>query len=432
MRTLQRMSGIALLLLLAVVVHGAPQLTVGTDREMPVYRCGEPATFTVAITEDGKPLTRGHARLVITCDGGRTIAEQELDFSRANPATVPATLDEPGFLRAEVREFRDLEKPRGTPRAGAAFDPEKITMGFPCPDDFDRFWEDGRSRLPDTDVVLRKIDRLSTAEYTSYRLTVDVLHGEKLYGFLCVPTGKGPFPALVCVPGAGPGYEAPSVNWAKQGVIVLNMNVHKYEVSDTPGEFRRQYDEYNRKLGQLYCLDHCTDRERYHYRNVILGIDRAIDFVSSLPEWDGRHLVIDGFSQGGALALILAGFNRHITAAGAAAPALCDHGGARFGRQPGWPRLVKQTPASVSVVPYYDAGNFAARIRVPVLALVGFIDTTCPPGSVYAAFNQINAPKKMVHAPRHGHSVPGNYRAIHHPWLLGQLGLAEPVEPTRQ
>ena len=324
-----------------------------------------------------------------------------------------------------------MEKPRGTPRAGAAFDPEKITMGFSCPDDFDRFWEDGRAQLADATVTLRKIDRLSTAEYTSYRLTVDVLHGEKLYGFLCVPAGKGPFPALVCVPGAGPGYAAPSVNWAKRGVIVLNMNVHKYEVSDVPGEFRRQYEEYNRKLGHLYCFDHSDDRDRYHYRNVILGIDRAIDFVSALPEWDGTHLVIDGFSQGGALALILAGFNRRITAAGAAAPALCDHGGYRFERQPGWPRLVKNNPDSESVAPYYDAGNFAARIRVPVLALTGFIDTTCPPGSVYAAFNRIDAPKKMVHAPRHSHTSPGLFHAVHHPWLLAQLGLAEPVEPTR-
>jgi cephalosporin-C deacetylase-like acetyl esterase len=49
--------------------------------------------------------------------------------------------------------------------------------------------------------------------------------------------------------------------------------------------------------------------------------------------------------------------------------------------------------------------NFAAQIRVPGIMTVGFIDTTCPPTSVYAAFNAVNARKDMFDDPASGHTV---------------------------
>ena len=41
-----------------------------------------------------------------------------------------------------------------------------------------------------------------------------------------------------------------------------------------------------------------------------------------MPEWDRKHLVVYGSSQGGGSALILAGFNKHVTALAANVPAL--------------------------------------------------------------------------------------------------------------
>ena len=54
-----------------------------------------------------------------------------------------------------------------------------------------------------------------------------------------------------------------------------------------------------------------------------------------MPEWDRKHMVIDGSSQGGGSALILSGLNKNITALAANVPALCDHGGVKTGRSSG-------------------------------------------------------------------------------------------------
>ena len=38
---------------------------------------------------------------------------------------------------------------------------------------------------------------------------------------------------------------------------------------------------------------------------------------------------------------------------------------------------------------YFGTANFASRIKAPMLAAMGFIDTICPPAGVWTAINQI-------------------------------------------
>ena len=42
---------------------------------------------------------------------------------------------------------------------------------------------------------------------------------------------------------------------------------------------------------------------------------------------------------------------------------------------------------------YFDTVNFASRIKAPVMAGMGFIDTISPPAGVWTALNQISCPK---------------------------------------
>jgi hypothetical protein len=41
---------------------------------------------------------------------------------------------------------------------------------------------------------------------------------------------------------------------------------------------------------------------------------------------------------------------------------------------------------------YFDTVNFAPRIKAPVFAGMGFIDTISPPAGVWTALNQIHGP----------------------------------------
>ena len=61
-------------------------------------------------------------------------------------------------------------------------------------------------------------------------------------------------------------------------------------------------------------------------------------------------------------------------------------------------------PQVVNAVRYYDAVNFAARTKAPGFFTVGFIDTTCPPSSVYAAYNALRSRKEIFHDIAAGHT----------------------------
>jgi cephalosporin-C deacetylase-like acetyl esterase len=54
---------------------------------------------------------------------------------------------------------------------------------------------------------------------------------------------------------------------------------------------------------------------------------------------------------------------------------------------------------------YLDCMNFATRTKAAgCYFTVGFIDATCPPTSVYAAYNQLSIPKEIYNDIPSGHS----------------------------
>ena len=91
----------------------------------------------------------------------------------------------------------------------------------------------------------------------------------------------------------------------------------------------------------------------------------------------------------------------------------------------GWPRLVEaqlegNKAAAIANAPYFDAVNFAARIRCPVRFVVGFSDTTCPPTAVYAAYNNVaSSDKAIVNGIGMTHLVPAKYYYMLDDWLEG-------------
>jgi len=138
---------------------------------------------------------------------------------------------------------------------------------------------------------------------------------------------------------------------------------------------------------------------------------RAIDFLTARPEWDGRTLVVFGGSQGGAQAFAAAGLDSRVTFFAALVPAMCDHSGMVVGRVSGWPKLVpigadgKPDAKVLEAARYYDAMNFATRTKAAAFVTVGFIDVTCPPTSVYAAFNALRGEKEIFNDPPSTHAI---------------------------
>ena len=154
-----------------------------------------------------------------------------------------------------------------------------------------------------------------------------------------------------------------------------------------------------------------TDRDTVYFKGMFLRIVRALDFLTSQPEWDGRTVAVVGHSQGGAQALVAGGLDPRVTFIGTGVPAMCDHTGATINRINGWPKIVpvvdgKPDSKIQDAVRYYDAVNFASRCKAEAIMSVGFIDGTCPPTTCYAAYNQLKGKKQIVNVPTMGHAAP--------------------------
>ncbi len=157
----------------------------------------------------------------------------------------------------------------------------------------------------------------------------------------------------------------------------------------------------------VYDLD---DKDRYYYKRVYLGCVRSVDFIFSLPEFDGSNIVVSGGSQGGALAIVTAALDQRIKGLVAFYPALCDLTGYLNGRAGGWPHMfndankeINNTPRKVDTSKYYDVVNFARQLKVPGFYSFGYNDVTCPPTSMYAAYNVIQAPRTLFLVEETGH-----------------------------
>ena len=95
-------------------------------------------------------------------------------------------------------------------------------------------------------------------------------------------------------------------------------------------------------------------------------------------------------------------------------------------RAGGWPHYFRNRapkPGEVETLAYYDVVNFARRITVPGYYTWGFNDITCPPTSMYSAYNVTNAPKDLHLYLETGHWTFPEQMELSYNWLLKQLGV---------
>ena len=146
----------------------------------------------------------------------------------------------------------------------------------------------------------------------------------------------------------------------------------------------------------------------YYSRRVYTGCVRALDFLCSLPEYDGENLGVIGGSQGGALAIVTAGLDTRVKALVAFYPALCDLTGYLHGRAGGWPAMfapqnqnLNNKPEKVATSRYYDVVNFAVSSKLPVITHGGIMTLLALPRQPIRPTCH-HCSQTVIHSPRHG------------------------------
>jgi cephalosporin-C deacetylase len=416
---MKRLTVVLLLLIVAVCVHAQDKLvaTATLDRPDGLYKCGEEAVFSVTIKNNDVPVTTGEFSYVITNDGVARIAEGKGQLGE-QPTVIKATLTQPGILRFTLTDPQYRTPPTYGNLIGAGFDVDKIGPSAPEPPDFVSWWEEQKAlvRAIPADVQLVKADDKSNDKQTTYQISFANINGTRQYGWLSVPTAEGKHPAILTVPAAGYRPYGPGASYAAQGFLSMTLYAHNYPV-DLPAE---KYDEYSKTELANYPHQGKESRDTYYFRRVFLGCTRFMDYLTSRPEWDGKTLIVTGSSQGGALSLICAGLEPKVSAISANVPALCDHTGCMIDRASGWPRLIPdKNPEIAKVAAYFDAVNFARHAKCVSLVSTGFVDSTCPPTSVYAAFSVLPEPKRMFPTPWMGHAMDPAFGKLQSEFIMG-------------
>ena len=408
---------------------GPLAFTVVPDHTNHLYRVGEEASFTVMATTDGVPVREGRVTVALDNFGPKAQSERTVDLAESNPFTVTGRLDEPGFLRLT------LTAADTNPLVwSVGYEPTRIEKGSPLPTDFDAFWSEARAKLArEVPIAARmtKVAERSAAAFDYYRISFATF-GRRVYGYMSIPTdkSKAPYPVEFQVAAAGFGGWTNCMEGEKD-VIRVFFSVYPWaphwdwRALGLKTAYDYMNDAYGRKYG---CKNYCTaglsvSREDYFFYPVLLGIDRAVDWVAARPDVDKGRFWYQGTSQGGGFGFYLTGINHTFTRAAFFVPAITDTMGYLKGRQSGWPQPVEsQAEANKTVVaknaPYFDGANFASRIACPVRVVVGFSDSTCAPCAVYAAYNEIKvADKGIVHGFGMTHSCFNRFYKELRKWL---------------
>lgn len=392
---------------LAQPVEKIVKVIVAPDHTDWTYTIGEKVKFNVSVYQFGNLVKNAKVRYEIGPEKQEPTKKESLTLVNGSQSFDGGTMNKPGFLRcvavAEIdgKEYRSL--------ATAGFSPNTIQPTVNNPSDFDTFWNDAKTDLAKIplDAKMTLLPERCTEKVNVYHLNLQNYRlGTRLYGILCVPKKEGKYPALLHVPGAGVRPYGGDIANAEKGIITLQIGIHGIPVNMDPSV----YADLGSGVLNGYPNYNLDDKNRFFYKRVYLGCIRANDFLVSLPQFDGKNLAVTGGSQGGALSIVTASLDARVKWLGAFYPALSDVTGYLNDRAGGWPHYfdknnkeVNNKKEKIETVSYFDVVNFARRLKVPGMYSWGYNDETCPPTSMFAAYNTINSPKELYLALETGH-----------------------------
>ncbi len=392
----------------AVVVEAAKQikhhsLKGRTEKSAASYAAGEPVVFVVELFGDGKPVANGQKIAWVRNGDDGVVEKGEADASA--PVKIETTGKTPGFIRLKVDAlYADGTPVKNGDRAvtftlGAVCDAAKLTVATE-PEDFDAFWDRQKERVKAVPMVEqeRVPVKVGTPGVVCYNVTVTAPGRKPLTAYLSMPEDakEKSLPATVVYFGYGV-YPVGKSDGMARDRIVLAVNAHGF-LNEQPREY---YTELGRNELKGYAFNETenSNPETTYFNDMMLRLIRSLEYVKSLPEWNGEELVVTGHSQGGMQAGFAAGLDADVTKAILNQPWMCDIGGAAMGHlRGGW--HIKPTAA----LKYYDTIYHMRRYNGEVELMAGLADYVCPPFGMAVIYEEAQGPKKIVYTQAAGHS----------------------------
>lgn len=297
------------------------------------------------------------------------------------------------------------------------------------PADFDEFWRRTLEAAGEVPLDVR-IERVETGLRTIdvYDVTFAGYGGHPVRAWLRLPrlplrdaaSGGGadrPLPGVVQFHGygSGRGHALDNLLWASAGYAHLLMDARGqgggYAGGDTgdpvgsggpttPGFLTRGLES----------------PETYYYRRVFVDAVRAVAVLRGHADVDPSRVAVIGASQGGGIALAVAGLvPDQVSALYAQAPFLCDiRRATRITDAAPYRELAEylathrtSTERVFATLGYFDGLGFAGRATAPAWFTAGLMDGVCPPSTAFGAYQVYGGPKEINLWEYNGHEAGG-------------------------
>lgn len=392
-----------------------------------LYRTGEQAKIEIQLYRYGIPQDGVEVNYTLGQELLPSERQGSVKLKSGRAVLSVGTMRNPGFLDCVLKA--DIAGKSCTHHVKIGFSPEKLRPYTQQPTDFVEFWNKAKSEAEQCPMAFttKYVPEYSNEKVDCYLIKLQCYKkGQHVYGYLTRPKAKGKYPVVLCPPGAGvKTLKEPMRHrfYAEQGFIRLEMEIHGLNPELSPETFK----DLSASFGD-YLLKGLDDRDNYYMKKVYLACVRAIDYLTSLDEWDGKNVIVQGGSQGGALALITAGLDSRVTLCVANHPALSDMAGYKAGRADGYPHFFTKlndyrtdTPEKLQTMAYYDVVNFARQINIPVYLTWGYNDNTCPPTTSYIVYNTLTCPKEALITPINEHWVSETTEHTQLDWIKSKL-----------
>ncbi|MET0296197.1 MAG: acetylxylan esterase [Microbacterium sp.] len=274
-------------------------------------------------------------------------------------------------------------------------------------DDFDDFWQRtlAESRAASSEALLTPVDsRLRAVELSD--VTFSGFAGDPVRGWYLRPAGVSEdLPTIVEYVGYGGGRGAAHerLAWASAGYAYVVMDTRGQGSSwGTGGATEDPHGTGPSVPG--FMTRGIQSPDTYYYRRLITDAVLCVDAVRTFAGVDADRIAVAGGSQGGGLALAVSGLRSDLAGLMTDVPFLThfERAVGMTGRDP-YAEIARYlanhrgTEEDVfRTLSYVDGVNFARRATAPALFSAALHDATCPPSTVFAAYNAYAGTDKQI------------------------------------
>ena len=292
------------------------------------------------------------------------------------------------------------------------------------PLDFDAYWQDTLSqlaRLPAAPEV-EEIPLRSTDFATAYGVQLTSIGPYRIFGYLSIPTGEGPFPARYFLPRYGSVADLVpqgTSNGQRQRYVTFAICARGQRRSDRP---------YSAGFpGQL--TDGIDDPYGYIYRGIVADCCRGLEFLVSRPEVNPQRVAAIGTD----MAFVTAALCPRVTHL-VYTPVIFFQALERAAATQAYPLeelndYLRQRPEQrdqvAQTLAYYDASHFAPMVGARTLLMAEAGASPLGPAAMETVAGSIRS-STDVHESENSGYRDGAYSEL---WLSRELGVPEASLP---